>query len=216
MTDASIEEYREARAPSAYPVRLNIHYPERQRRLTNFPFFVGYMIRVLLLTPHLLLLYPLCYLQFLAYFGSTFVITFRGRYPRGLFKLQVGALRWQANISGYYLHLFDEYPPLDLDQRPERALQFEVDYPDTPSRWLNAPFIGIFIKFVLVSPHLLILYGFGFVAVVVVFISEVAILFTGRFPEGIFNLVVGYVRWTYRVYGYLSGFTDRYPPFSLS
>ncbi len=159
-------------------------------------------------------MYFLYGLQFLAYFMSTFVITFTGRYPRGLFKLQVGVLRWQANVSAYSLHLFDEYPPLDLDQRPEGRVHFEVDYPERPSRWLNAPFFGASLKVLLALPHLVILYGFGFLAGVIVFIAEFAILIDRRFPPGLFQLVAGYLRWSNRVSGYLSGFTDRYPPFS--
>ena len=203
-------------APPAYPVRLSITRPETQRRLTNFPLFIGTLIRLVLLIPSYAILSLLYYLQFLAYFYATFVILFRGRYPRGLFKMQVGAMRWGANVQAYFFHLFDPYPPMDLDQRPDRELQLEVDYPESPSRLLNAPVLGLLIKAILAIPHLLILNAFGFLAGVVVFIGQFAILFTGSFPAGLHGLVVAYLRWTYRVYGYLAGFTDKYPPFSTS
>ena len=139
-TDSTLQA--EAEAP-AYAVRLDIEHPANQRRLTNFPLFIGTILRFVLLTPHLLMLSFLVYAQYLAYFMATFVILFRGRYPVGLFKFQVSVLRWQANVTAYYRHLFDEYPPLDMDQRPDRALRFEVDYPVQPSRWLNMPLLGI-------------------------------------------------------------------------
>ena len=212
-TDSTLQA--EAEAP-AYAVRLDIEHPANQRRLTNFPLFIGTILRFVLLTPHLLMLSFLVYAQYLAYFMATFVILFRGRYPVGLFKFQVSVLRWQANVTAYYRHLFDEYPPLDMDQRPDRALRFEVDYPVQPSRWLNMPLLGILIKLTLTLPHLLILYALGLLASVVVFIAELVILFNKTFPAGLHQLVVGYLRWSNRVYGYLSGFTDKYPPFSLS
>ena len=212
-TDSTLQA--EAEAP-AYAVRLTIERPSQQRRLTNFPLFIGDLLRFVLLIPHQLMLIFLVSAQYLAYFMATFVILFRGRYPVGLFKFQVSVLRWQANVAAYSLHLFDEYPLLDMDQRPDRALRFEVDYPERPSRWLNMPFLGILIKLTLTLPHLLILYALGLLASVIVFIAEFVILFNRTFPAGLYNLVVGYLRWSNRVYGYLSGFTDKYPPFSLS
>ncbi len=202
-------------APAAYPIRMTLVRPERQRRLTNFPLLIGTAIRLILATPSYVMLELIASAAFVAYFFATFVITFRGRYPRGLFKLLVGTQRWQVNLLAYVMHLFDPYPPMDLDQRPDRELQFQVDYPTKPSRWLNAPFLGIFIKMFLTIPHLLIISALYFLTSVVVFIAEFAILFTGRFPPGLYDLVAGYLRWSQRVYGYLLGFTDRYPPFSF-
>ncbi len=199
-----------------YPTRLEITQPETQRRLTNFPLFIGTLIRLVLLIPSYLMLYYLMFGALIGYVAATFVITLRGRYPRGIFKLLVGIHRWEANITAYFLHLFDDYPPLDLDQRLDRALQLEVDYPQHPSRWLNAPGIGFAIKAVILIPHFLVLNALYFLASVIVLIGQVAILFNRRFPPGLHQMVVGFVRWEHRVTGYLFGLTDKYPPFSLS
>lgn len=199
-----------------YPVSLDISRPERQRKLTNLPLGIGTFIRLVLLVPSLALLYQLISALWLAYLGATFVILFRGRYPRGLFKLLLGSLRWQTNAYAYFLHLFDEYPPLDLDQRPESKLQLSAPYPEHPSRWLNAPALGLAIKLVLAVPHLIILMALYFLAGVVVFLAAFAILFSGSFPAGLHQMVVGTLRWNVRVTAYLYGFTDRYPPFSLN
>ena len=206
----------ETAAPEAgaYPIRLTIERPDTQARLTNFPLFIGTLIRLVLLLPSLLVYYYLATAAGVAFWLSLWGILFTGRYPRGLFKLQVGALRWGMNVSAYLFHLFDPYPPMDLDQRPDRELILEVDYPERPSRWLNLPFFPL--KFVLAIPHLLILMALYFLAGVVVFIAQFVILFSGSFPAGLHSLVVGYLRWQVRTTGYLYAFTDKYPPFSLS
>ena len=88
-------------------------------------------------------------------------------------------------------------------------LRFEVDYPERLSRLL------IFVKWLLIIPHSLILSPLGLAAGAVTSIAWFAILFTGRFPRGLFDFLVGVFRWTYRVNVYSSLLRDEYPPFSL-
>ncbi|HLF71550.1 MAG TPA: DUF4389 domain-containing protein [Dehalococcoidia bacterium] len=208
MTAAVIEETPE------YPIRLDIARPPTQSRLLNFPLYLGTIIRLVLIIPSLLVAYYVLYASFLAAYVSMWGILFTGRYPRGLFKLVVGSLRWWTNINSYIASLFDEYPPMDLDQRPDVPLNFEVDYSARPSRWLNLPFFPI--KLILIIPHLVILFFVSIVAGIVGFIAAFAILFTGSYPAGLHAFVVGYQRWCVRVIGYLVALTDKYPPFSLS
>ena len=95
-------------------------------------------------------------------------------------------------------------------------VRLEADYPESSSRILAL--LGallIFPKILLLLPHIIVLYVLEIVNFVVVFIGYLAVLFTGRYPEGLFNFVLGVGRWNYRVDGWLYGFTDRYPPFSL-
>jgi hypothetical protein len=66
------------------------------------------------------------------------------------------------------------------------------------------------------TPHWFILIALWFLAGAVVFLGQFIILFTGSFPPGLHELVVAFLRWSYRVTGYLFAFTDRYPPFSFS
>lgn len=93
-------------------------------------------------------------------------------------------------------------------------VELEIDYPRKLSRCLNNPFL-IWIKLLLAIPHLLILNLFQDLAYLLVFIASFAILFTGRFPEGLFNLILGYYRWTERTSTYVMAMGDTYPPFSM-
>jgi hypothetical protein len=95
-------------------------------------------------------------------------------------------------------------------------VSFGVERSPSQSRLLNFPFFGAIIKGILLIPHLIILYFLGIVANILYLIATFAILFTGRFPEGMFNFIAGTLRWNIAVYAYLGHLTDRYPGFSMS
>ena len=90
-----------------------------------------------------------------------------------------------------------------------------MDYPEFSSRLLALLGV-ILIKSLLLLPHLIILSLLGMVSFAVVYIGYWAVLITGRYPRGLFDVVVGYQRWSYRSNAWLFGWSDRYPPFSLS
>ncbi len=87
-------------------------------------------------------------------------------------------------------------------------VRIRFDYPQRMSRWL------LWIKWLLVIPHLIVLYIYGILVGLTTFIAWFAILFSGQYPRGLFNFAVGYFRWSLRVQAYFPLFlTDRYPPF---
>ena len=137
------------------------------------------------------------------------MIVFRRKYPRWWFDWNVELTRFSTRVGAYFLLLRDEYPSTDEEQ----AVHIEVDYPDAErdlNRWLPL------VKWLLVLPHYIV---FAFLAVVLLAITVIAwfaIVFTGRYPRGMFNFVVGWNRWALRVSAYAFMLTtDRYPPFSL-
>jgi hypothetical protein len=138
------------------------------------------------------------------------MILFRQKYPRWWFDWNRELVRL-SNRVGIYLGLMDDrYPATDADQ----SVHLDIDYPDAAqelNRWLPL------VKWLLAIPHYVVL-AFLYVAViVVVVIAWFAILFTGRYPRGLFDFVEGVVRWHNRVAGYAFLLvTDRYPPFSLA
>ena len=137
------------------------------------------------------------------------MIVFRQKYPRWWFDWNLQLLRF-ANRIGVYLALMDDrYPSTDDDQ----SVHLLFDYPDAHdglNRWLPL------IKWLLAIPHYVVLF-FLYVGVLLGVIGAwVAILFTGRYPRGIFNYIEGVIRWHNRVIGYaLILVTDVYPPFRL-
>lgn len=189
---------------AAYPVRYDVEYKERLSRPST-------IFRLLLVIPQILVLYVLELIVLVLLVISWFAILFTRTYPRGVFNLMVQIYRWYSNVLAYMLLLRDEYPPFS-GSPGKYPLTVEIDYPEEGlSRW------KIFVKWWLLAiPHLLIVYALLIVAEVMVFVAWFAIVFTGRFPRGLFDFVVGALRWATRVSAYAFLLTtDRYPPFAM-
>lgn len=207
-------------APLAYPVRFSVDRPDRElNRLTTF-------LRLFMAIPILIVLgsvsggtWEWSYEQGTAvaagaggllFFGPLLMILFRQKYPRWWFDWSRELLRFSARV-GIYLSLMDDrYPSTDEHQ----SVHLDVDYPNVAqdlNRWLPL------VKWFLAIPHYVVLVFLYVAAVVAVVIAWFAILFTGRYPRGLFDFIEGVTRWHNRVVGYaLLLVTDRYPPFRLA
>ena len=192
-------------APPAadYPARFDVEYPER---LSHWKVLVKWLLAF----PHLIIVYLLQLVASLMVLVAFFAVLFTKKWPRGMFDFMVQIQRWTLNVATYAFTLMrDEYPPFG-GEVGEYPLSFQVDYDENLSRWM------IFVKWLLVLPHLIILTFLAVAAWVVLIIAWFAILFTGRYPRGMFDFVVGTLRWWIRVQAYAHWLmTDRYPPFSL-
>ena len=137
------------------------------------------------------------------------MILFREKYPRWWFDWNLELLRFTNRVGTYFALMSDRYPSTDERQ----WVHLDFPYPDVRrdlNRWLPL------VKWFLAIPHYIVLFFLYLAVIVVVIIAWFAILFTGRYPRGMFEFVEGVVRWHNRVVGYaLILVTDRYPPFSL-
>ena len=142
--------------------------------------------------------------------ATMLMIVFRQRYPRWWFDFALELARFGTRIGAYLALLTDQYP----STVEEQAVHLQIDYPNVESdlnRWLPL------VKWLLVIPHLFVLFVLSVAAFFAVVIAWFAILFTGRYPRGLFDFVVGVGRWWLRVQAYATLLvTDRYPPFSLT
>jgi hypothetical protein len=138
------------------------------------------------------------------------MILFREKYPRWWYDWNLELLRFTNRVGTYFALMSDRYPSTDEPQ----WVRLDFPYPDAQrdlNRWLPL------VKWLLAIPHYIVLFFLYIATLVVVIVAWFAILFTGRYPRGIFDFVEGVVRWHNRVVGYaLILVTDRYPPFSLS
>jgi len=189
-------------AETTYPLVFDVEYPEKLSRLLIF--FKG-----LLAIPHLIILYALMDVAQVITVIAWFAILFTGRYPKGLFDFVVGIYRWQYNVGAYVLLLRDDYPPFSLSAG-QYPVTFDIEYPKKLSRWL------IFVKWLLIIPHLIVILLLGIVYMITLVIAWFAILFTGRYPKGMFDFAVGLLRWGARINAYFLLMRDEYPPFSLA
>jgi hypothetical protein len=104
----------------------------------------------------------------------------------------------------------DQYPPFSLEDDPSYPVRLQADYPAQIARWRPL------VSWLLAIPALLFAYGLGIVAYFFTVIAWFAILFTGRYPEGLFRTVVVYLRWNGRALAYQYWMTEQYPPFVMA
>jgi hypothetical protein len=204
-----------------YPIQVDVEYPERAlNRLTT-------AFRVITIIPIAILLGSVSGETWswstsgttrtvvagaggTLFFGPLLMILFREKYPRWWFDWNLELTRFSSRVALYGALLDDRYPSTDEQQ----SLRLDIPYPDVPrelNRWLPL------VKWLLAIPHYVVLAFLGVAALVCVVIAWFAILFTGRYPRGLFDFVVGVGRWAVRVSAYAFLLvTDRYPPFSLN
>jgi hypothetical protein len=234
--------------PAAPPVNLPPGRPVYPSRLTGHldsPLSRGlWIVKWLLAIPHFILLAFLWFAFVVATIVAGFAILFTGRYPRSLFRFNVGVLRWNWRVSFYAYSALgtDRYPPFTL-ARTDYPADFEVDYPERLSHGL------VLVKWWLLAiPHLVIVaivgggawwwwgwtgqpwFGQSWARVsgnnngwgsgvsllgLLVVIAGIILLFSGRYQRPLFDFIMGINRWVYRVIAYTALMRDEYPPFRL-
>jgi hypothetical protein len=199
-----------------------------------------WIVKVLLAIPHFIVLFFLFIGFLVVALVAFFAILITGRYPRALFDYNLGVLRWAWRVDFYSFGALgtDRYPPFTLSAQPDYPATLEIEYPERLSRGL------VLVKWWLLAiPHYIVvgvLLGGGWFAwseggngdwsndewnggkwggpgliVILVLFAGVALLFTKRYPRGIFDFVMGLNRWVFRVVAYAALMTDVYPPFRL-
>jgi len=206
----------------SYPAKLKIDYPKKLNRLTT-------LFRLLWITPILIVASALMATggstmideskDYMAvsgggivvglFFATALMILFRQRYPRWWFDFNLELNRFLTRLNAYLLLLTDKYP----STTDEQSVPLDIKYPDAKKNLKRGMPI---VKWLLALPHYVVLLFLCVGAVFATIFAWFAILFTGRYPRGLFNYVVGVLRWELRVNAYaLLLITDKYPPFSL-
>jgi hypothetical protein len=205
----------------AYPVQFTVDYPDRplDRLTTGFRIFVAIPILIVLGAvsgetwqwstngnPQT----TTAAAGGLLFFGPLLMILFRQKYPRWWFDWNLELHRFSNRVGAYLALMDDRYPATDDHQ----SVHLDYPYPDAQrdlNRWLPL------VKWLLAIPHYIVLFFLWIAALVVVIVAWFAILFTGRYPRGMFDFVEGVIRWNNRVIAYAWVLvTDRYPPFRLT
>lgn len=204
-------------APSEYPVLLEIDYPDRDLNWVT-TFFRPFMVIPIAIILGLLA-GPVVHANSddysfasggILFLPAALMLLFRQKYPSWWFDWNLALVRFQIRVVAYLALLTDEYPSTEEEQ----AVHIEIPYPDARyelNRWLPL------FKWFLAIPHYIVLVVLGVAAVFCVIVAWFSILLTGRYPRGLFDFVVGVIRWSLRVEAYAFLLTtDRYPPFRLA
>lgn len=186
----------------SYPVQFDVDYPDEPLSRASALFRMIYSIPIFIILSFAssgMLIAPLL-----------LMILFKQKYPRWWFDWNLAMTRFSNRVGAYAILLRDEYPSTDEEQ----AVHLNMAYPDAAgqlNRWMPL------IKWFLVTPHVIVLSFLGVASFIAIILAWFAILFTGRYPRGLFNFVVGVMRWSLRVEAYaILMVTDEYPPFRLS
>ncbi len=169
-----------------YPARFELDAP---LEVANWRPLVHWLLAI----PHIIVLWALGIVSGVVAFLSFFAVLFTERVPDGFVRTQAMVMRYQLRVSTYIFFMREEYPPFSFstvtaDDGIDQAV-VSVDEPGDLNRWLPL------IKWLLVIPHLIVLFFLSIAAAFVHFITFFAVLFTGKYPEGMRNFVVGFFRW---------------------
>jgi len=134
-------------------------------------------------------------------------ILFTGRFPPAILSFSLMIFRWSQNVHAYLALQAAPYPPFSDGPYP---LRISIEPASHYNRW------SVAFRLFLVIPHIIVLIFLGIAQFIVSVIAWFAILFTGQYPEGLWDFTVGVSRWQARVMAYLCLFVDEYPPFRLS
>ena len=189
-------------AAAGYPVRLDV---ERQTEYNRFLPFVKWLLAI----PHYIVLYFLQIAAAVVVFISAFAVLFTGRYPPGMFDFVVGVYRWHVRVGAYVFLMADQYPPFTLTDDPNYPypVDFGIDYPEQGvNRWRP------FVQWLLIIPYGIVAALIAALGEIIAFAAAFVILFTKRFPEGMFEIVLIAFRWSARASAYAHFVVTRYPP----
>ncbi|ORV18467.1 DUF4389 domain-containing protein [Mycobacterium celatum] len=210
---------------TAYPVRVR---GDLDPALSRWQWLIKWILAI----PHYIVLFFLHIAVLVVTVIAFFAILFTGKYPRALFDFSVGVKRWRWRVTFYALTALgtDEYPPFSLQPNAEYPADLEVDYPERLSRglvlvkwWLLAiPHYLILLafftggwRFLMVNPDEVVGYDLPPLIAILLVIAVLGLLFTGRYPKGLYDFVIGINRWAIRVRAYSALMRDEYPPFRL-
>lgn len=189
-----------------FALRHQERYSRKELLLRSF-FGIFYII-----IPHLFLLYFLAIANAFIRLISLFTILLTGVFPEKMFDFQVGFLKWALRLHTRVYHLSDGYPAFGLNEE-DSNMTLDIDYPENVSRkltllrfLLGGFYVGI--------PHGVVLFFRLIACMVLNVIAFWAILFSGKYPKGMFDFQVETLRWIVRVHAYLAHMTDEYPPFT--
>lgn len=206
----------------AYPATLTVDYPKQHDKMSTF-------FRILYAIPALVLITLISAVDSNTitneageemvrtsggiagglFAATALMIVFRQRYPRWWFDFSLELNRFSTRVTAYLLLMTDTYPSTVEQQ----SVHLHLEYPDVKkdlNRWLPL------VKWFLAIPHYIVLVFLIVGAIIATVVAWFSILFSGRYPRGLFDYIVGVGRWGLRVSAYAFLLTtDKYPPYSL-
>lgn len=197
---------------SDYPVVIDVPTDPGQNRLWGIP-YVGLIIRSVLVIPQFIVLWILGIITGLLTIVSWAPILIAGRQASFVYTIAGGYLRLSTRVAGYVLLLTGRYPP--FGPGGEHSIDVTFDESDRQNRLWGIPLVGLWVRWIILIPHFLILALIGIVVAFMILVSWVPVLFLGRQADVIVQWIGGFYRWGVRVSAYALLLSGKYPPFRL-
>ena len=192
----------------SYPVRFTFDPPEHVARWRP-------LVSWLLVIPHAVILYFVQLIASVCVLIGWFAILFTGNLPEGLARFPVMLLRYQTRVMTYSMFMQEEYPPFEFPSEEADPGDYPRVRVDANVELTDRNRVTTFFRWLLILPHVIVLAFLGIAVAFAVFIAWFAVLFTARWPRGLLDFLLGYLRWSTRLNGYALLLTDEYPPFSM-
>ncbi len=193
---------------------LKVDYPQNPSKLYAFP-VLGGLIKGISLIPVMIELY-LCFIALcILTLVNAFVVLFTGKYLEANHRLFVGVANLMVKSSLFMVGLTDKYPGFSF--QPGSNYKLEIPMPTAPSRMYAIPLLGAFLRALLIIPFYIFMYVYNMAAVFgVLFVASFTVLFTGKYQEGVYQMVVDYLRLTLSYFMWFLGLDDKYPSFAVN
>ncbi|WP_456696638.1 DUF4389 domain-containing protein [Aeromicrobium sp. P5_D10] len=196
-------------APGGYPATMTVNLPEKIARWR----VIGNMI---LAIPHFIIVYALIIVAEILAIVAWILGVFTGKIPAGILTFFAMVVRYQTRVGVYSSFLTEDYPPFGFSATFADPGDYSAVRVDFAAETEGRSRVSIFFRIILAIPHMIVLYVVSIIAFFVYIIGWFAVLFTGSWPTGLRNFIVGLMRWSTRLSAYLFLLTDDYPPFGFS
>ncbi len=190
-----------------YPAQLAVQTPDK---VANWRPLVHWIMAI----PHMIVSYALTIVAEVMALISWFAILFTGKLPEGIANVSCMALRYQTRVSAYIGFLHEEYPPFDFTTTPSEPGGTPVTVDFVPALGGRNRLTCAF-RIIWLIPAAIVTMIIAIIGAICWFIAFFAVLFTGKWPAGLYGWVMRSMRASLRLNAYAFLLTDQYPPMNF-
>jgi hypothetical protein len=210
------EKGQYAGAVGLHPVRVEFPNVEYRNKLYAVP-IAGILLKAIMLIPFIIAMYIVGFIVEIAGLVTWIPVLFVGKYPGFADTLYGGYVRWMSRIITFMTGIQDKYPSFSFsDEVGSGDVSISWPFNEQPNKLWAIPFVGIFLKAIICIPHIICLYVLGIVCSLLMLVTWIPVITTGQYPQWGLTIIGGTIRWQTRVFTFIYGIHDQYPPFSLS
>jgi hypothetical protein len=198
-----------------HPVSVTFPDVEYRNKLYAVP-IIGLVLKWVMLIPFFIALYIVSIIVQLAGYVTWIPVMFVGKYAGFADTIYGGYVRWTSRIAAYMTGIQDHYPSFSFaDDAGSGDVSITWPFNEQPKRLWAFPILGIVLKVIICIPHFIALAILSLLCCLLVLVTWIPVITSGVYPQWGIDFIGGTIRWHTRLFTYLYGIHDQYPPFSL-